>query len=58
MTNVSMDHSTAEKFNLTSFGRGGSHIIYRAPATVRPRTTPNPWPGCMTAAQRRDGRVG
>jgi hypothetical protein len=36
MTNVSMDHTTAVKFTLSSFSRGGSHI-YCTLADAQPR---------------------
>jgi hypothetical protein len=36
MTTVSMDHTTAAKFTLTSFSWGGSHI-YCTLAAVQPR---------------------
>ena len=52
MTTVSMDHTPAEKFTLTSFSWGGSHI-YCALASARPKISDELWrdsvAGCPTA---------
>lgn len=55
MTTVSMDHTTAVKFTLKSFSRGGSHI-YCTLADAQPRIGDLRCPDSVAGACPSDSR--
>jgi hypothetical protein len=57
MTTVSMDHTTATKFTLTSFSWGGSHIHYTL-AVGPPRIGDEQSPESVAGTCRSGGRAG
>jgi hypothetical protein len=55
MTTVSMDRTTAAKFTLKSFSRGGSHI-YCTLAVAQPRIGDELLPDSVAGARRSGSR--